>query len=212
MPASENAFREGYQEISQSLQEATSNGLGQSAAPMAAAVISGWMLEKCTIHLRQAQDIMDDLQEQHFWLQHQQLDNIVSKALMSLPEHLRAASTQNPLTIFVNMCLHEFTISLFQTASLIAQKSHSKFETAARLRSRARRAAEEIIDIMHSAAYMNIRKVSFESVKDSSAYVDRCRHLCPHASTWPPLCTLMISALATRSSTPDKHCCSFCTS
>ena len=146
--------------MSQSLQEATSHGLEQFASPLTAAVISGWVLEKCTSHLRQASEIAEDSQERQFWLRHQQLDSMIAKILMSLPDHLRASSTREPLAFFVNMCFHEFTISIFQAAILVAQKSPSRFDTVARLRSRARRAAEQIVDIMRLGAYMDIRLVS----------------------------------------------------
>jgi len=156
MPASECAFRDGQPEIAQSLQCATSNGLEQSAAPMVAAVVSAWILEKCTIHLREASDIKD---ERQFWLEHQRLDNAISKILMDLPDHLRAASTRDPFAFFVNMCLHQFTISLLQGAIQLAQKSPSRYDTVARLRVRARRAAEEIVNIMRAEAYMDVRRV-----------------------------------------------------
>lgn len=102
----------------------------------------------------------DDLQEQHFWLQHQQLDNTISRILMTLPDHLRATSTRDPLAFFVSMCLHGFTITLFQAAAPLAQKSPLKSERGATSSSRARRAAEQILEIMRAQAYMDIRKVS----------------------------------------------------
>jgi len=160
MPSSEYAFREGHPETAQSLQCATSNGLEQSASPMGAAVVSGWILEQCSVHLRQASDVKDDSRERQFWLRHQQLDNIISRILMNLPDHLRAAKTREPLAVFVNMCLHQFTISLFQAAIKLAQKSPSRYETVARLRLRVHRAAENIIDIMRAEAGTDVKKVS----------------------------------------------------
>lgn len=160
MPTSEQAFRRGEQDEPQSLQDAVSRRLVRSAAPLSAAVLSAWVLEKCTLHLRQAQHVKNDVQQQQFWLQHQQLDNMISRTLMSLPEQLRAATTREPLALFVSMCLHEFTISLFQAAILLAHKSPSKLDSVAGLRSRARRAAEEIIDIVRSKASMDIRRMS----------------------------------------------------
>lgn len=160
MPASEYAFREGQPETAQSLHSATSNALGQSASPMELAVVSGWILDKCTVHLRQAPDVKDDSRERQFWLRHQQLDNIISRILMTLPDHLRAGATREPLAVFVNMCLHQFIISLFQAAVKLAQKSPSRYDTVARLRLRVHRGAEEIINIMRAEAYMDVKRVS----------------------------------------------------
>ncbi|KAK5326069.1 hypothetical protein LTR70_002334 [Exophiala xenobiotica] len=159
MPSSEYAFREGHPETAQSLQCATSNGLEQSASSMGAAVVSGWILEQCSVHLRQASDVKDHSRERQFWLRHQQLDNIISRILMNLPDHLRAAKTREPLAVFVNMCLHQFTISLFQAAIKLAQKSPSRYETVARLRLRVHRAAENIIDIMRAEAGTDVKKM-----------------------------------------------------
>lgn len=127
-----------------------------SASPLTASVITARLLEKLMQHLRKAEN---DVTESDFWVRHQQLDNEISRVLLMMPDHLRPDTTQHSLAFFVNMCLHEFTVSLFTAALTAASKLPDKADLMLSLQLRARRAAEEIVNIMKLQSYMNIRKV-----------------------------------------------------
>lgn len=160
LPISEETLLSSADNNAQTLENAATEGLKSFASPLAASALTARMLERIMRHLRQAEYDLADPEGESFWLRHQKLDNEMTRFLLTMPDHLRPATTQHPLAFFVNMCLHEFTISLFTAASIAAQKSALKTEMLSSLRLRARRAAEETINTMKAQSFMGIRKVT----------------------------------------------------
>lgn len=161
MPISDQAFWEGLDEERQTLQLVTETGLAPNCSVLAAAVLSNHVLEATTEHLRKSKST-NEACDKDFWLRHQQVDNLISRALLRTPDHLRSDETKEPLAVHMNMCLQTFSISLYQAAEKAALASpDSNTDLANRLRARCRRCAVEIVDIMKAARCMSIRKVRF---------------------------------------------------
>ncbi|KAJ9652265.1 hypothetical protein H2198_008475 [Neophaeococcomyces mojaviensis] len=160
LPTLDNTFLHHASERARTLEEAASNGLNPTESSLTAAVLAGRLLDQVTQHLRQVKIEAADPGHKHYWLRHQQLDNTITKFLLHLPDHIRSENTRDPLAFFVNMCIHEFTISLFQAATSFAQRGSPKSNILALLRSRAHRAADEIVSIMRTQSFMSLRRMS----------------------------------------------------
>lgn len=124
------------------------------------AVMSGHILFTITTHLRQLQQEVKEKQDniQTFWNRHQQLVNDTTELIAQMAGKVEASGA-DPFTLFLNMCLHGYLITLFQTASTFANEYSTSVEAGVRLRYRARQAAEVIIRNMHQAATLGIRRL-----------------------------------------------------
>lgn len=160
MPTSEAAFRNGNIKSGQTLQDAIANGLGKSVGSLTFAVIAGHLLWTITTHLRQLQQDVKEKQDniQRFWGRHQQLVNDTTGLIAKIAD-TKEISRTDPFSLFLNMCLNGYLITLFQTASTFANEYSSSLEVGARLRYRARQAAEEIISTMQQATNLDIRRL-----------------------------------------------------
>lgn len=94
-----------------------------------------------------------------FWVRHQQLVDNTTNLIASISEDFRPASITNPLTLFLNMCLQGYLITLCQTAATFANEHSSSVDIGTRLRYRARQAAEEVIRVMQQASCLDIRQL-----------------------------------------------------
>ena len=161
MPVSDQAFREGVDEERQTLQQVMENGLSPNCSVLAGAVHCNHVLEATTQHLRKSKST-NEVCDKDFWLRHQQVDNLIARALLRTPDHLRSDETKEPLAFHINMCMQTFSISLYQAASRVASAPPApNTDLANKLRTRCRRCAIEIVDIMKAARWMSIRKVCF---------------------------------------------------
>lgn len=160
LPNSESAFHNGWAESGQILQHAIENGSSKSACPLTIAVLSGCLLSEITAHLRQLQEDVKEqrCEMQKFWTRHQQLVNDTMRLIASIAEKTLSPTTDS-FTLFLHMCLHGYLITLCQTAATFANEHSSSVEIGARLRYRARQAAEEIVKTMRYASTLDVRRL-----------------------------------------------------
>lgn len=115
---------------------------------------------------RPGPDDKDDDINGDFWKRHREMDNILLKTAMMLPDALRLpAGINNPNIVFLNMNVQTSAICLHQAAIFKADKNRMPARLAAESKVRCITAAAEIANIMRQVSHLDLSAVSI--------------HLCP---------------------------------
>ncbi|KAK4106146.1 hypothetical protein N658DRAFT_563073 [Parathielavia hyrcaniae] len=153
LPASEDAFENGVEEKSATLQDVFR---GASYSNFAANVLVCHFFARLMKHAHRPlpDDHPEDLESGAFWKRHRELDNMLSSTFMFLPDRFRLRSnTRNPVAVQTNLNLHAAVICLHHAA----RDKADKFKLAGirqSSRTRALTAAQEIVDIMKATGHI----------------------------------------------------------
>ena len=162
LPASEQAFLNGTEERTVSLEEALSGNVA-GLSPFAGAVLTACLFGRYLNHLYRPspRDNPDDINGE-FWKRHQEIDGLITKISMSLPTNLQLPeAARDPNVIFSNMGLHTSTICLHQAAMSMAEKHRLRDSIAAESKRRCIVAADQVAKMMKIVNYTEFITVSF---------------------------------------------------
>ena len=163
LPATEDAFERDSPQDTLSLEE-TLNSEGDAFLSSFGGVIAvACLFGKIVHHVHQPgpDDRAFDLQGE-FWRRHREMDNVLLKVSLSLPDHLRLpAGIRNPNIVFLNMEIHTSTICLHQAAICTAGAHGVNDSAIAESRSRSLVAATELANILRLISHMDITSVSW---------------------------------------------------
>lgn len=174
LPASEEAFINGVEEKSCTLQDVF-KGATYSYSPFGGNVIICHIYNQLLKHAHRPMpdDHPEDAEYGRFWKRHRELDNMLSSAFMFLPERFRLPrSIRDPTAMQTNLNLHAAVICLHNAAC----EKADKFKLAGirqSSRTRALNAAQEIVDIIKLTVHMQDRCVS-ASISAGRNHWTRC--------------------------------------
>ncbi|KAG9253901.1 binuclear zinc transcription factor [Emericellopsis atlantica] len=152
LPASEEAFTSGKEELAPFLDEifhgATYEGF---AGPIVICRIFKGIMHH--VHRSKPRDQPEDLLNGAFWKRHRELDNELLSAFMFLPEQFRLPrNIRNPMALHLNLNLHASVICLHHAAVEKAEKfGHT--DTIKASIGRLKNAADEIVSIARLTAH-----------------------------------------------------------
>lgn len=158
LPASEEAFLAGREEITPTLADALEGKRCENLSSFAGVSLLSALFGRNLTHLHRPSD--DD--DEHdlnggFWRRHRQIDNILLNTSMALPSHLRLPNGVNdPNIVFTNMNIHTSTICLHQAAILKADKHQLPAQISAESKRRCIVAAGEITSIMKLCCHQDL--------------------------------------------------------
>ncbi|KAA6406978.1 MAG: Fungal specific transcription factor [Lasallia pustulata] len=158
LPATEDAFERNTPQETLSLEETLSSEGDSFLSPFGGVIVMANLLGRNLIHVNQPgpDDRPFDLSGE-FWKRHREMDNVLSKVSLSLPDHLRLpAGIRDPNIVFLNMEIHTSTICLHQAAISTATAHGVQDSTITESRSRCLVAATEISNIMRLISHIDI--------------------------------------------------------
>ncbi|KAL2270427.1 hypothetical protein VTJ83DRAFT_2611 [Remersonia thermophila] len=151
LPASEDAFRNGTEETSLTLQDALEGGSGYSV--FACDAIISHIFARLVRHSRRPMpgDRPEDPDGGLFWKRHRELDNVLANLFMFMPDRFRPSrNTNDPVAVQTNLTLHGAVICLHTAAREKADRfGLTTIGNASR--ARALTAAQEAVDIVKSS-------------------------------------------------------------
>lgn len=162
LPATEDAFERNIPQETLSLEETFNSEVDPFLSPFGGVVIMSYFFGKNVTHAHRAgpDNRPFDLQGD-FWKRHREMDNVLSKVSLSLPDHLRLpAGIRNSNIVFLNMEIHTSTICLHQAAICTADLHGLDESIIAESRSRSIVAATEIANIMRMISHLDVTSVS----------------------------------------------------
>lgn len=163
LPATEDAFERNIPQETLSLEETLDSEVDPFLSSFGGVVIMAYLFGKNITHAHQPgpDDRPFDLQGD-FWKRHREMDNVLSKVSLSLPDHLRLpAGIRDSNIVFLNMKIHTSTICLHQVAICTADLHGLHESTIAESRSRSIVAATEIANIMRLISHIDVTTVSY---------------------------------------------------
>lgn len=164
LPASEDAFERGVEESTTSLLNALKPGGASLLSPLAGVSLLSCLFGRNLLHLhRPSSNEQEENISGEFWKRHRLLDNIVLNTSLALPDQLRLpAGVNNPLVIFLNMCLHTSTICLHQAAIFKAEKHKGLAKILSESKVRCITAAGQVVSLMKLCSHIDMARVSHE--------------------------------------------------
>lgn len=162
LPATEDAFERNIPQETLSLEETLNSEVDPFLSPFGGVVIMAYFFGKNVTHAHQPgpDDRPFDLQGE-FWKRHREMDNVLSKVSLSLPDHLRLpAGIRDSNIVFLNMEIHTSTICLHQAAICTADLHGLHESIITESRSRSIVAATEIANIMRLISHIDLTSVS----------------------------------------------------
>ncbi|KAE9367686.1 hypothetical protein N431DRAFT_444787 [Stipitochalara longipes BDJ] len=163
LPASEEAFENGVQEETISLQQALTPEGAAGISSFGGVIISATLFGNNYQHLRKKgpDEHPEDLANGEFWRRHRKMDNVLSNTFMFLPDHLRLPQNIRDMNVvFLHMNIHAACICLHQAAILTAKKHGIDPNFIEQSRNRNIMAAEEITNIMRLISHMDASSMS----------------------------------------------------
>lgn len=153
LPASEEAFSSGKEEITPFLDE-ISSGASFSSFAGTIVVCSIFRVILKHVHRSKPTDKPEDMMEGPFWKRHRDLDNQLSSLFMFLPARFRLpGALRDPGAIHMNLNLHAAVIILHH-AALEKANLHNLGENVTRTSLfRLRTSAEEIVNIIKLSSH-----------------------------------------------------------
>jgi len=136
------------------------NGVANLQA-LGSVVLTAAMLGRNLLHLHQPNldDNEDDING-GFWNRHRQIEQILLRTALGLPDHLRLPSGLiDPNVVFANMCLHTSVVCLHQAAIFKADKRRLLASVSNESKLRCVTAAAEIASIMRMVSHMDLSTV-----------------------------------------------------
>ncbi|KPM37238.1 hypothetical protein AK830_g9317 [Neonectria ditissima] len=157
LPASEEAYEVGIQEPSVTLTQAVNHEEVRCSA-YACKIVATYLFHECLDHTYQ--DYTDvnsaDVRNSVFWKRHQELNNALATAFVTLPEHLRNPERSNYRdAVTINLQLHTAAICLHRIGAARAKKYGSPRDILSATQARLLPAAYEIFNIVASLADVN---------------------------------------------------------
>jgi hypothetical protein len=165
LPCSEEAYGQGQETPTVSLEDALRPSGAASLSPFSGVVVVATLFGRVLRHLHRpgAEDV-DDEANSEFWKRHRNMDNMLLSTALYLPPHLRLpVVSPNPNTVHLHMCLHGASICLHQVALFKAEKNKLSSDLIAESSVRCFTAAAEITRVMRMIAHMNLEAVSLPS-------------------------------------------------
>ncbi|CAM1503651.1 Fc.00g012420.m01.CDS01 [Cosmosporella sp. VM-42] len=150
LPASEEAFHFGIEEPSVGLADLT-NHTATKLSAFACRVLAVHLFHECLDHTyRDHPDPNpEDVYNSVFWQRHQDLNNGIATAFITLPDELRCpANTHNHGAVLINLQLHTALICLHRIGAARAKKQDVQLEILASTQARLIPAAEQIFAIV----------------------------------------------------------------
>ncbi|ODA82606.1 hypothetical protein RJ55_01114 [Drechmeria coniospora] len=148
LPASEEAFSSGQEEVAPFMEEAFK---GASYSGFAGSIIICQVFREILRHVHRSKpaDRADDMMDGAYWKRHRDLDNKLSSAFMFLPEEFRLPqSSRYPPAIHTNLNLHAAVITLHHAAIEMQEKHGLPDSVKQSSKCRLRTSAEEIVNII----------------------------------------------------------------
>ncbi|KAM5341902.1 hypothetical protein ACJ41O_014933 [Fusarium nematophilum] len=152
LPASEEAFQLDVEEPSTLLTQVL-NGDKSQCSSFACLVIATHLFHECLDHTYQDQpdDNPTDVHNSAFWKRHQDLNNDLATAFVTLPEALRTlALPPNADAVTINLKLHTATICLHRIGAARAKKHNIPVDVLSGTQARLLPAADAIFGIVAS--------------------------------------------------------------
>ncbi|RKK65471.1 hypothetical protein BFJ69_g16254 [Fusarium oxysporum] len=151
LPASEEAFHFGIEEPSTTLSQVLSSD-NSHCSLFACRVITTHLFHECLDHTYQEHQDPDptDIRNSHFWKRHQDLDNGLATAFITLPDTLRGSHNQEAMTL--NLQLHTASICIHRVGAAQARKHNIPIEILSGTQARLLPAADAIFGIVASLA------------------------------------------------------------
>ncbi|KAK7423802.1 hypothetical protein QQZ08_008845 [Neonectria magnoliae] len=157
LPASEAAFELGMQEPSVTLAQAVNHEDVRSSA-YACRIVATYLFHECLDHTYQDHTDTDpiDVRNIVFWKRHQDLNNALATAFVTLPDHLRNPEHSNYRdAVTINLQLHTAAICLHRIGVARAKKYDSPRDVLSATQVRLLPAAHEIFSIVASLVDVN---------------------------------------------------------
>lgn len=163
LPCPEEAFEQGQETTTMSLEDALRPSKAAGLSPFAGVVVVATLFGRVILHLhRPGHDDRADEVNGDFWKRHRTMDNILLSTTLYLPPHLRLpAISPKPNTIFLHMSLHAASICLHQVALFKAEKYQLSSDLIAESSVRCFTASAEITRVMRMIAHTDLAAVSF---------------------------------------------------
>lgn len=161
LPATEEAFERNTPQDTLSLEDTLNSAGDASLSSFGGVVVMACLFGRNLNHVHQpgADDRAFDLQGD-FWKRHREMDNVLLRVSLSLPDHLRLPTgIHDPNIVFLNLEIHTSTICLHQAAICTAETHGLSTITESRRRSLV--AATEIANIMRLISHMDVTAVSW---------------------------------------------------
>ncbi|KAH6989520.1 binuclear zinc transcription factor [Ilyonectria sp. MPI-CAGE-AT-0026] len=157
LPASEEAFQVCIEEPSISLADALSRN-NSACSIYGCKILAAHLFHECLDHTYQVHPDPDpsDFQNSVFWKRHQDLNNGLARAFITLPDSLRTPGINNNReAVVINLQLHTATICLHRIGVARANKHNIPREMLSGTQVRLLPAAHEIFNIVASLADVN---------------------------------------------------------
>lgn len=172
LPATEDAFERSIPQETLSLEETLNSEGDPSLSSFGGVIVMSYLFGRNINHVHQPgpDDRPFDLQGE-FWKRHRELDNVLLKVSLSLPDHLRLpAGIRDTNTVFLNMKIHTSTICLHQAAICTAEAHGLQDSAVVESRTRSLVAALEIANIMRLVSHIDVTSVSWVRNLGLSSY------------------------------------------
>jgi hypothetical protein len=161
LPASEEAFDKSMPMSTGTLDEAMNSNGAADIQSLSLIVLTAAMFGRNLLHLHRPgpHDNDSDING-GFWNRHRQLEQILLRTSLAMPDHLRLPSgLKNPNAVFANMCIHTSVICLHQAAIFKAGKYGLPTSVSNESKVRCVTAAAEIASIMRMISHMDLASV-----------------------------------------------------
>jgi len=179
LPASEEFFESGTEQITISLAQALTAEGASHISPYGGVVLSAALFGHNFEHLHRTgpNEHPEDIANGEFWKRHRKMDNVLSNTFMFLPDHLRLPyGLRDMNTVFIHMNIHASSICLHQAAVQTAERHNKGSSVIRQSRSRSVMAAEEITNLMRLVSHVDSSKVClwYDNISTELIFLDEC--------------------------------------
>ena len=163
LPGSEEAFEQGIEQKTISLEQALAAEGASHVSPFGGVVLAAALYGHNYYHLHRKgpDENPEDISNGEFWKRHRKMDNVLSNVFMFLPDHLRLPFGLSDMnTVFLHMNIHASSICLHNAAVFTAERHKTGSTIIRQSRTRSLMAADEISNIMRLVTHVDASKVS----------------------------------------------------
>lgn len=150
---------------------------GIQSSAFACRIVAHHLFHECLeLNKDSPDDDSGELDEAEFWIRHQNLDEALTFAFLSLPEHLRSVDSASVAAVTINIQLHLASICIHRAGSAVVKRRNETIDAFWRTQSRLIPAAQQIFIIVAVIGDINTRFrnpfVPFASFMAASVFLE----------------------------------------